>query len=57
MDVEQYKLKNVVVFGVGMSVSNEVVAAKIAEQNQIPREKFYYYEGGYAPQKVGFMKK
>ena len=50
-------LKNVIVFGVGMTVPSEEVAAKIAEQNQIPRNRFYYYEGGYAPQKVGFMKK
>ena len=55
--IKKLNLKNVIVFGVGMTVSNEVVAAKIAEQNQIPREKFYYYEGGYAPQKVVFMKK
>ena len=27
----------------------------IAEQNGIPTEDFYYFEGGYAPQKVGFM--
>ena len=40
-----------------MTVPSEEVAAKIAEQNQIPRERFYYYEGGYDPQKVGFMKR
>ena len=55
--IKELNLKNVIVFGVGMTVPSEEVAAKIAEQNQIPRDRFYYYEGGYAPQKVGFMKK
>lgn len=32
-------LKNLVVFGVGITVPSEEVAAKIAEQNQIPLEK------------------
>ena len=54
---KELNLKNVIVFGVGMTVPSEEVAAKIAEQNQISRERFYYYEGGYAPQKVGFMKR
>ena len=55
--IRELNLKNVIVFGVGMTVPSEEVAAKIAEQNQIPRDRFYYFEGGYAPQKVGFMKK
>lgn len=55
--IKALNLKNVVVFGVGASVSNEEVAEKIAQQNQIAREKFFYYEGGYNPQKLGFMKK
>lgn len=55
--IKKLNLKNVIVFGVGMTVPSEELAEKIAEQNQIPRERFYYYEGGYAPQKVGFMKR
>ena len=55
--IKKLNLKNVIVFGVGMTVPSEELAVKIAEQNQIPREQFYYYEGGYAPQKVGFMKR
>ena len=55
--IKKLNLKNVIVFGVGMTVPSEELAIKIAEQNQIPRERFYYYEGGYAPQKVGFMKR
>lgn len=55
--IKALNLKNVVVFAVGMTVPSEEVATKIAEQNQIPRERLYYYEGGYNPKKVGFMKR
>ncbi len=55
--IKALNLKNVVVFGVGMTVPSDEVAEKIAEQNQISRDRFFYYEGGYAPQKLGFMKK
>ena len=55
--VKKLELKNIVVFGVGMTVPCEEVAAKIAEQNQIPREQFFYFEGGYNPQKLGFVQK
>ncbi len=55
--IKEMNLKNVIVFGVGITVPSDEVAGKIAEQNQIPRDRFFYYEGGYAPQKLGFMKK
>ena len=55
--IKALNLKNVIVFGVGMTVPSEEIAAKIAEQNQIPRDRFFYYEGGYAPKNVGFMKR
>lgn len=55
--VKKQDLKNIVVFGVGMTVPSEKVTAKIAEQNQIPREQFFYFEGGYNPQKLGFVQK
>lgn len=55
--VKKLELKNIVVFAVGMTVPSEEVAAKIAEQNQIPRERFFYFEGGYNPQKLGFVQK
>ena len=47
--VKKLELKNIVVFGVGMTVPSEEVATKIAEQNQIPQERFFYFEGGYNP--------
>lgn len=55
--VKKLNLKNIIVFGVGMTVPSEEVTAKIAEQNQIPREQFFYFEGGYNPQKLGFIQK
>ena len=55
--IKALNLNNVIVFAVGITVPSEEVARKIAEQNQIPRDHFFYYEGGYAPQKLSFMKK
>lgn len=55
--IKSLNLKDVVVFAVGMTMPSEEVAVKISEQNKIPRDKFFYYEGGYAPEKVGFVKK
>ena len=55
--IKALNLNNVIVFAVGITVPSEEVARKIAEQNQIPRERFFYYEGGYDPQKLSFMKK
>lgn len=55
--IKALNLNNVVVFGVGMSLASEEVVEKIATQNQIPRDKCFYFEGGYNPQKLGFMKK
>lgn len=50
-------LKKVIVFGVGMSVPGEEVIGKIVEQNKLTKESFFYFEGGYNPKKVGFVKK
>ena len=55
--IKDLNLKKVVVFGVGMSVPSDTVAQMIAEKNSIPRESFFYFEGGYDPKKVGFIKK
>lgn len=55
--IKTLNLKNLVVFAVGMSVSNDEVAERIAQQNQIERERLFYYEGGCKPEKLGFMKK
>lgn len=55
--IKALNLADVVVFGVGMTVSNDEITGKIAEQNQIPGERFFYYEGGYNPAKLGFLKK
>ena len=55
--IKAINLKNLVVFGVGMTVENKEVEEKIAEQNQIDPNKFFYFEGGYNPKKLGIMKK
>lgn len=55
--IKALNLKNLVVFGVGMSVSNEEIEKRIAEQNTISPECFFYFEGGYNPKKLGFLKK
>ena len=49
--------KNLVVFGVGMTIPGDDVVAKLAEQNQIPVESLFYFEGGFNPEKLGFFKK
>ena len=55
--IKALNLKNVVVFGVGMAVPSDEITAKIAVQNEIPQERLFYFEGGYNPKKVGFLKK
>ena len=55
--ISQLNLKKVIVFGVGMSVPSEEVIGKIVEQNKLTKESFFYFEGGYNPKKVGFLKK
>ena len=40
-----------------MSMPDEEVRTQIASQSKIPQDRFFYYEGGYAPEKLGFMKK
>lgn len=55
--IKALNLKNVIVFGVGMSVPSVETAEKIASQNQIPCDRFFYFEGGYNPDKLGFAKK
>ena len=55
--ISALNLKNVVVFGVGMSVPCDELFTKIAEQNKIEKDRLFYFEGGYNPQKVGLIKK
>ena len=55
--VKALNLSNVVVFGVGMSMPDDEVRNRISSQSNIPKDRFFYFEGGYAPEKLGFMKK
>ena len=53
--IKSHNLKNLIVFGSGMSAPSEEVRETIAKQNNIELEKCFYFEGGYAPEKVGFF--
>ena len=55
--IKVLNLKNLVVFGVGMSLPSEENRKKIVELNVLDDENFFYFEGGYNPQKLGFFKK
>ncbi len=46
---------NLVVFATGMSAQCEGIKELILKQNKIETEQFFYFEGGYAPDKVGFL--
>lgn len=48
---------NLVVFGVGMTPAGQDNTSRIIEQNGLDPEKFFYFEGGYRPEKVGFIKR
>jgi len=47
--------KNVVLFTVGMAPSVPSVAVKIVKENGFDAENFFYFEGGYRPEKVNFI--
>lgn len=53
----KWNLKKVVVFGCGMTTASEEYVKKLAGDNQIDPELLFYFEGGYAPEKVGFFQK
>lgn len=55
--IKAKNLKNVLVFAVGMTIPNEALHKQLAEQNGIEPERFFYFEGGYRPEKLGFFKK
>lgn len=47
--------KNVVLFAVGMAPSVASVAEKIVTENGFDAERFFYFEGGYRPEKVNVI--
>lgn len=55
--IKELHLKNLFVFGVGMSLAKEETTDKIAKQNGLEKSRFFYFEGGYAPKKLGFGKR
>lgn len=56
-EIQKLNLKNLVVFGVGMSPSKKEVVEKILEQNGLKGSPFFYFEGGYRPGKLGLVKR
>lgn len=58
MGYEKFKalpVKNVVLYAVGMAPSVPEVAEKIIADNGFDAESFFYFEGGYRPEKVNFI--
>lgn len=48
-------VKNSVLFGVGMAPAADSVVEKIIADNNFDTERFFYFEGGYRPEKVNFI--
>lgn len=48
-------IKELIVFGSGMSAQCDGIRELVLKQNNVEPEKFFYFEGGYAPDKVGFI--
>lgn len=55
--IKKLNLKNLIVFCSGMSVPTDTVRDNIAKQNDIPADRLFCFEGGFAPDRVGFMGK
>ena len=53
--VQKAGVNNLIVFATGMSAQCDGIKELILKQNMIESEKFFYFEGGYAPDKVGFF--
>lgn len=46
-----------IVFAVGMTVPGEAFEDLVCTQNKLEKEKFFYFEGGYAPERLGFFQR
>lgn len=53
--IKPLELKDLIVFGVGMTMAKDIVEKTIAQQNGILPDRFFYLEGGYNPKKVGLF--
>ena len=49
------KVKENVLFAVGMAPSVPEVTEKIVNENKFNADSFFYFEGGYRPEKVNFI--
>ena len=55
--IREKGLKNLIVFGVGMSAPGEKVTEEICTQNKLAADRFFYFEGGYTPERLGIFQR
>lgn len=55
--IKALHLPKVLVFACGLSRPAEELKAKLAQDNGVAHKDFFYFEGGYAPEKLGFFSK
>lgn len=53
--IRKLNVKNLVVYGVGMAPSREEIIKKLILDNKLEGMPFYYFEGGYRPEKLNFI--
>ena len=51
--IKKLKLKNLVIFATGMTIFSDMLIEQLVNINDISKEGFFYYEGGFNPKKVG----
>lgn len=51
--IKKIKLNNLVIFATGMTIFSDMLIDQLVKINDISKEGFFYYEGGFNPKKVG----
>ena len=54
-DIKKLNPKDLIVFLVGATPTKDVDTIKIKGENNIGNTPFFYYQGGFNPQKMGFV--
>ncbi len=55
--IKKMSPSKLVVFAVGLSQQSEDIKSTIVKQNQLDSTPFFYLQGGFRPEKLGFMKR
>lgn len=55
--IKKMSPSKLVVFAVGLSQPTEDIKTTIVKQNQLDSTPFFYLQGGFRPEKLGFMKR